>query len=85
MTRKRKRPEGAPSLTEKYTDWRDFTNRVARPWVESDADDPDVDWWYHGLMLVPDPYYLACALVVADNRIHALEAALNEKEPSDGG
>ena len=56
-----------------YTDWRDFTARVARPWVENDGNDPDVDRWYHALMIEADPWYLACALVIADNRISELE------------
>lgn len=67
------RPEGAPRLGETYRDWRDFTNRVARPWVENDSQDDKVDHWYSALMLEPDPWYIAVALVMADNRIRELE------------
>ena len=67
------RPEGAPKLGESYQDWRDFTDRVARPWVENDGYDPQVHAWYHTLMLERDPWYLACALVFADTRIRQLE------------
>lgn len=72
--RKRLRPEGAPSLGESYRDWRDFTERVARPWIENDGDDAQIDNWYRTLMIEADPWYLACALVFADNRIRALES-----------
>jgi hypothetical protein len=65
------RPLGAPRLDEKYSDWRDFTNRVCRPWVENDGADEKVDAWYHALMCVPDPWYIACALVMADNALRA--------------
>ena len=67
------RPEGAPRLGETYRDWRDFTDRVARPWLENDGDDAKVDNWYRTLMMERDPWYLACALVMADNRIRELE------------
>lgn len=70
------RPEGAPRLGETYRDWRDFTDRVARPWVYNDGDDARVDNWYRTLMMERDPWYLAVALVMADNRIKALEAEL---------
>ena len=70
------RPEGAPRLGETYRDWRDFTDRVARPWVENDGDDARVDNWYRTLMAEAEPYYLAVSLVIADNRIKALEAEL---------
>ncbi len=68
------RPDGAPKLDEKYRDWRDFTDRVARPWVENDGDDPKVDAWYTALMIAADPYYLAVSLVIADNTIRRLES-----------
>lgn len=68
------RPEGAPRLGETYRDWRDFTDRVARPWLENDGQDAKADNWYHALMLERDPWYVACALVMADNRIRELEA-----------
>lgn len=70
--RARLRPEGAPSLGETYRDWRDFTNRVARPWVESN--DERAGAWFSTLILERDPYYLAIALVMADNRIRELES-----------
>ncbi len=69
------RPAGAPRLGETYRDWRDFTNRVARPWVENDGDDARVDNWYSTLMMERDPWYIACALVMADNRIRELEGS----------
>ena len=68
------RPEGAPRLGETYVDWRDFTNRVARPWLDNDGEDQKTDAWCHTLMLERDPWYIACALVMADNTIRALEA-----------
>lgn len=76
--RKRKslRPPDAPRLDATFTDWRDFTNRVARPWLDNDGEDAQVDAWYRTLMMVPDPWYIACALVFADNEIERLRAAL---------
>jgi hypothetical protein len=73
------RPDGAPRLGDKFTDWRDFTNRVCRPWLENDSEDPKVDGWYAALFVAADPWYLACALVIADNRLRELEAS-----PDDG-
>lgn len=75
MKRKREsiRPPDAPPLGTTYTDWRDFTNRVARPWVENDGNDAKADHWYYALMTEADPWYLACALVIADNTIRRLE------------
>ena len=72
------RPEGAPKLGETYRDWRDFTNRVARPWVEGDCEDPKADAWYRTLFIEREPFYLACALVMADNRIRAWRAAMSD-------
>ena len=66
------RPPDAPKLGTTYRDWRDFTDRVARPLVENDGDDPKVEAWYRMLMIEADPYYLACALVIADNHIKRL-------------
>jgi hypothetical protein len=63
------RPDGAPRVGEVYADWRDFTNRVCRPWVENDGADPAMDAWYAVLMSEPDPWYIACALVMADNAL----------------
>jgi hypothetical protein len=71
--RKSIRPPDAPTLGTTYTDWRDFTNRVARPWVENDGKDAQVDAWYHTLMIEAEPWYVACALVIADNHIRRLE------------
>lgn len=82
MKRKSIRPEGTPHLTEKFKDWRDFTNRVARPWVENDGKDPKKEYWYHSLMLAADPYYLAVSLVIADNRIRELEEMLAKRDVS---
>ena len=75
MKRKRKslRPEASPHLGETYQDWRDFTNRVARPWVENDGKDQQIEHWHYVLMTEADPWYLACALVIADNHIRRLE------------
>ena len=72
-TRSTLRPEGAPKLGETYRDWRDFTRRVARPWLDNDGADPMADSWYRTLMMERDPWYLACALVIADNTIRRLE------------
>jgi hypothetical protein len=68
------RPPDAPKIGTTYRDWRDFTDRVARPWLDNDGADPKVDAWYRVLMTEADPWYLACALVMADNRIRELEA-----------
>ena len=67
------RPEGAPKLGEIYRDWRDFTDRVARPWLDNDGADKKADNWFRTLMMERDPWYLACALVIADNTIRRLE------------
>jgi len=67
------RPPDAPPLGTKYRDWRDFTDRVARPWIENDSQDAKIDAWYSVLMTEADPWYLACALVIADNHIRRLE------------
>lgn len=69
------RPPDAPKFGETYRDWQDFTDRVARPLVENDGEDPAVDSWYWKLMLEADPYYLAVCLVVALNRVRELEAS----------
>lgn len=82
-TRKRLRPEGSPSLGETYRNWRDFTDRVARPWVENDGADENVERWHAALMLEPSPYYLAVALVMADNRIRDLEKRFTEAGVDD--
>lgn len=66
-------PEGAPSLTETYTDWRDFTNRVCRPLVERDGENPKADAWYYSLVIAQDPYYLAVSLVMAENALRQYE------------
>lgn len=68
------RPSDAPKLGTTYRDWHDFTDRVARPWLENDGDDPEVDNWYRTLMVEADPYYLACCLVIALNHVRRLEA-----------
>lgn len=73
MKRQPIRPPDAPLLGTIYRDWRDFTERVARPWIDNDGDDPRVDNWYRVLMIEADSWYLACALVMADNRIRELE------------
>jgi len=76
MTRPfRRRPESAPRLGETYRDWRDFTDRVARPWIENDAEDAAVEWWYGVLMREQDVRYIATALVMADNALRAIENA----------
>lgn len=67
------RPPGAPKLGTTYRDWRDFTDRVARPWVDNDGEDARADNWYRTLMVEADPWYLAVALVIADNHIRRLE------------
>lgn len=72
--RERLRPEGSPALGATYRDWRDFTDRVARPLVENDGDDDRIEKWHRVLMMEADDYYLAVALVMADNRIRELEA-----------
>jgi hypothetical protein len=77
--RKPMRPADAPRLGTVYRDWRDFTDRVARPWVDNDDDNPQVDSWYRALMAEADPWYLACALVMADNHIRLLETATPPK------
>jgi hypothetical protein len=79
LTRKREpiRPAGAPRLDEKFIDWRDFTNRVCRPWLDNDGENARSDAWYSVLVTNAGPWYLASALVIADNRIRELEALLN--------
>lgn len=83
-SRPKLRPDGAPALGETYRDWRDFTDRVARPWLDNDGADPKADAWYHTLMMERDPWYLACALVLADNTIRRLEERLSGAEVDDG-
>lgn len=78
MKRATLRPPDSPRLGTTYRDWRDFTERVARPWVENDGRDPRVDQWHQVLMIEADPYYLACALVIADNHIRRLEEQQGE-------
>jgi hypothetical protein len=73
MKRASIRPPEAPRLGTTYRDWRDFTDRVARPWIENDGQDVKIDNWYHTLMIEADPWYLACALVIADSTIRRLE------------
>lgn len=70
------RPPDAPHLGETYRDWRDFTERVARPWIENDGNDARIDNWYRTLMIERDPWYLACALVFADNALRAAEGTV---------
>jgi hypothetical protein len=80
MTRRNRkplRPEGSPRLGETFTGWRDFTNRVARPLVECE-DDEQIGRWHTTLMAGADVYYLAVALVMADNRIRAYEKGLQQ-------
>ena len=74
------RPEGSPRLGETYRDWRDFTNRVARPLVESDCNDPKLEAWHMTLMMEADPYYLAVSLVIADNTIRRLEGRVSRDD-----
>lgn len=73
MRRTRLRPPDAPKLGTTYRDWQDFTDRVARPWLDDDGEDPRVDNWYRTLMIEADPWYLACALVLALDNIRRLE------------
>jgi hypothetical protein len=49
-----------------YSSWRDFTERVCRPWVENDDSDPDDV--PEAFAAVP-PFYLAVGLVMADNAL----------------
>lgn len=77
MKRKKIRPPDAPKLGATYRDWRDFTNQVARPWLNNDGEDEAIDAWYRVLMMEADPWYLACALVIADNRIRELEGEVS--------
>jgi hypothetical protein len=56
-----------------YANWREFTDQVARPWVENDADNPEADQHFAALFAETDPYYLAVALVMADARVKAME------------
>lgn len=72
--RQRWRPDDAPRLGQKYHSWRDFTDRVARPLVEIDGNDPRAEAWYMALMQEPSPYYFAVALVIADNVLREVEA-----------
>jgi hypothetical protein len=67
------RPATTPPLGSTYRDWQDFTDQVARPWIENDGEDPQVDAWHLALMLEADPYYLAVSLVIALNHIRRLE------------
>lgn len=70
------RPPDSPHLGTIYRDWQDFTDRVCRPWVEVDGEDPKVDNWHRVLMLEADPYYLAVSLVIALNHVRRLEDEL---------
>ena len=54
----------------KYTDWRDFTNKACRPWVDSDGDDRMAE----GLISEVGLWYMAAALVMADNALREWEA-----------
>lgn len=71
------RPPGAPRLGEQFRDWRDFTDRVCRPLIDNDLNDPKAESWYRALFLQMTPDYLATALVMADNRIREYEASPN--------
>ena len=71
------RPPGAPRVGEPFQDWRDFTDRVCRPWIDNDGLDDKAEAWYSTLFLQMTPYYLATALVMADNRIREYEASHN--------
>jgi len=77
MKREPLRPPGAPHLGETYRDWRDFTERVAQPWVDGEDLDDRAENWYRALMIEADPYYLAVALVMANNTIQRLERAVD--------
>jgi len=83
--RERLRPEGSPALGATYRDWRDFTDRVARPLVENDGDDDRIEKWHRVLMMEADDYYLAVALVMADNRIRELEAVARVERGESSG
>lgn len=72
------RPAGAPRLGESFHNWRDFTERVCRPWMEDC--DAKTDAWYRALFLQMTPEYLAAALVMADNALDDLAAVLREHE-----
>jgi hypothetical protein len=59
---------------EGYKDWRDFTNKVCRPWVEAEhADDEDAQIKYELEFSKVGDYYLAATLVMADNTVRRLE------------
>ena len=73
----RLRPPGAPHLTDRYRDWRDFTDRVCRPWIDNDDLDPKAEAWYSALFATASPYYLATALVMADNALRRYETSPN--------
>ena len=70
----RMRPPGAPHLGDKFRDWRNFTDRVCRPWIDNDLNDPKAESWYRALFLQMTPDYLATALVLADNALRRYEA-----------
>jgi len=62
-----------------YTNWQEFTDVVCRPIVEADGSDYDPAV-QAAMKLYRNacPYYIATALVMALNRVRALEAELAE-------
>lgn len=54
---------------EDYRDWRDFTERVARPWVDGDG----VDTTLEQVIRDVGVWYLAVALVMADAALRRME------------
>jgi hypothetical protein len=79
----RLRPPGAPHLTDKYRDWRDFTDRVCRPWIDNDGLDDKAEAWYSALFMNASHYYLAAALVMADNALRRYEASPIARSATD--
>jgi hypothetical protein len=63
-----------PQLPLQYTDWRDFTNRVCRPWIDNDGLDDVAEAQYAALFAAMPDYYLAAAFVLADNALRRLES-----------
>lgn len=54
----------------KYRDWRDFTEKVCVPIVESNDNNEAMTEEFVSM----DPYYLAVCLVIANNTVKRLEA-----------
>lgn len=56
-----------PLEPQPFTDWVDFVDKVARPLIENDGDDPLAERAAMKLYRTVSPYYLCAALVMAAN------------------